>query len=173
VKQGFIPRFIVGYRPQDLKDIFQLFTSWRNKQNANATAVELEGPIKAERQRHRCCFLGVAFGCTFIACSINSLGTPSISAGFHANMSWLARRKLTSASYYLSPKPAPMTAVLDESPSWSWIVLKATSSVNWMLNLLAFLEGISSPDWESYCAAASTSPKASGTRVVEAYWIAS
>jgi hypothetical protein len=44
-------------------------------------------------------------------------GTPGISAGFHANMSWLARRKLTSASSYLSPKPAPMTAVLDESPS--------------------------------------------------------
>jgi hypothetical protein len=36
---------------------------------------------------------------------------------FHANMSWLARRKLTSASSYFSPKPALMTAVLDESPS--------------------------------------------------------
>jgi hypothetical protein len=35
--------------------------------------------------------------------------------------------------------------------------------------LLAFLEGISSPNWESCCAAASTSPEASGTRVVEAY----
>jgi hypothetical protein len=76
-------------------------------------------------------------------------------------------------SFYLSPKPAPMIAVLDESPSWSWIVLRATSSVDWMLDLLAFLEGISSPDWESCCAAASTSPEASGTRVVEAYWIAS
>jgi hypothetical protein len=39
--------------------------------------------------------------------------------------------------------------------------------------LLAFLEGISSSDWESCCTAASTSPEASGTRVVEAYWIAS
>jgi hypothetical protein len=39
-----------------------------------------------------------------------------------------------------------MTVVLDELPSWSWIVLRATSSVNWMFDLLAFLEGISSPD---------------------------
>jgi hypothetical protein len=39
-----------------------------------------------------------------------------------------------------------MIAVLDESPSWSWIVLRATSSADWMLDLLAFLEGISSPD---------------------------
>jgi hypothetical protein len=66
-----------------------------------------------------------------------------------------------------------MTAVLDESPSWSWIDLRATLSVDWMLDLLAFLEGISSPDWVSCYAAVSTSPKASGTRVVEAYWIAS
>jgi hypothetical protein len=56
-----------------------------------------------------------------------------------------------------------MMAVLDESLSWSWIVLRAMSSVDWMLDLLAFLEGISSPDWESYCAAASTSLEAFGT----------
>jgi hypothetical protein len=74
---------------------------------------------------------------------------------------------------YVSPKPAPMTAVLDESPSWTWIVLRATSPVDWMLDLLAFLVGISSLAWESYCAAASTSPEASSTRVVEAYWMAS
>jgi hypothetical protein len=46
VKQGFILGFIVGYHPQDLKDVLQLFTSWRNKQNTSATTVELEGPIK-------------------------------------------------------------------------------------------------------------------------------
>jgi hypothetical protein len=46
MKQGFILGFIVGYRPQDLKDILQLFTSWRNKQNFGAAAIELEGPIK-------------------------------------------------------------------------------------------------------------------------------
>jgi hypothetical protein len=121
----------------------------------------------------RCCFLGTAYACTFRLCSISSLGTPSISAGFHANMSRLARRKLTSASSYLSSKPAPMTTVLDGSPSWSWIVLRATSPVDWMLDLLAFLVGISSPALESCCVAASTSPEASSTRVVEAYWMAS
>jgi hypothetical protein len=66
-----------------------------------------------------------------------------------------------------------MMAVLDESPSSSWIDLRATSLVDWMLDLLAFLEGISSSARDSYCAAASTSPEASGTCIVEAYWIAS
>jgi hypothetical protein len=46
VKQGFILGFIVGYRPQDLKNILQLFTSWRDKQNTSTAVVELEGPIK-------------------------------------------------------------------------------------------------------------------------------
>jgi hypothetical protein len=46
MKQGFILGFVVGYCPQDLKYIFQLFTSWRNKQNTSTAAVELEGPIK-------------------------------------------------------------------------------------------------------------------------------
>jgi hypothetical protein len=78
-----------------------------------------------------------------------------------------------SASSYFSSKPALMTTVLDESPSWSWIDLRATSPVDWMLDLLAFLDGISSPAWESCCAAASTSPETSGTRAVDAYWIAS
>jgi hypothetical protein len=53
-----------------------------------------------------------------------------------------------SASSYFSPKPAPMMAVLDESTSSSWIVLRATSSIDWMLDLLAFLKGISNPDRE-------------------------
>jgi hypothetical protein len=57
-------------------------------------------------------------------------------------MSRLARRKLTSANSYFSSKPAPITAVLDESTSWSWIVLRATLLVYWMLDLLAFLVGI-------------------------------
>jgi hypothetical protein len=37
--------------------------------------------------------LGVAFGSTLRQCSISSLGTPGMSAGFHAKMSRLARRK--------------------------------------------------------------------------------
>jgi hypothetical protein len=48
-------------------------------------------------KRHSRCFFRAALGSTFRQCSINFLGTPSISAGFHANMSRLALRKLTSA----------------------------------------------------------------------------
>jgi hypothetical protein len=50
-------------------------------------------------------FFGVALGSTFRQCSINSLGTPGISTGFHVNMSQLALRKLKSALSYLSLKP--------------------------------------------------------------------
>jgi hypothetical protein len=78
-----------------------------------------------------------------------------------------------SAKSYFSAKPALIMEVLDESPSWSWIVLRATLLVDWMLDLLAFLVGISSPAWESCCTAASTSPEASSTCAVKAYWIAS
>jgi hypothetical protein len=46
MKQGFILGFVVGYRPQDLKDILQLLAPWRDKQNSGAAAVELEGSIK-------------------------------------------------------------------------------------------------------------------------------
>ena len=45
---------------------------------------------------HSHCFFGVAVGLTFRECSINSFGTPGISAGFHANTSRLALTKLTS-----------------------------------------------------------------------------
>jgi hypothetical protein len=72
-------------------------------------------------------FFGVALGSTFRQCSINSLGTSSISAGFNANMSLLALRKLTSALSYLSLKPPPIKAVLDESPSCSRMALMPTS----------------------------------------------
>jgi hypothetical protein len=60
---------------------------------------------------------GPACACTFRLSLISFLGTPGISTGFHVNMSWLARRKLISVISYFSPKPAPITAVLDESPS--------------------------------------------------------
>ena len=81
--------------------------------------------LSGEKCRNRC-FFSVVLGSTFKACSINSLGTPGISAGFHANTSRLALRKLTRSSSYLSPKPAPMMAVLESSPSCSWIVLVPT-----------------------------------------------
>ena len=121
--------------------------------------------LSGEKHRNRC-FFGVALGSTFKACSINSLGTPGISAGFHANTSRLALRKLTSSSSYLSPSPAPMMAVLESSPSCSWIVLVPTPLVGLTDYWLGFLEGIDSLS-ESSLAAASISLTELGTRIVE------
>src|SRR6185437_8801508 len=127
--------------------------------------------FSGEKRRSRC-FFGVALGLTFKACSINSLGTPGISAGFHANTSRLALRKLTSSSSYLSPSPAPMMAVLESSPSCNWIVLVPTSPVGLTDDWLCFLEGIDSLR-ESSLAAASISLTELGTRILAAWSIAS
>jgi hypothetical protein len=67
--------------------------------------------LSSAKQR-MCCHFGVALGSTLSECSINSLGTPGMSAGFHAKMSRLARRKLMSASSYLGSRLAPMVVVL-------------------------------------------------------------
>jgi hypothetical protein len=72
--------------------------------------------------------LGVALGSTLGKCSINSLGTPGMSAGFHPKMSRLARRKLMSASSYFGSRPAPMVVVLLDSPVQRSIFLTRTSS---------------------------------------------
>ena len=98
-------------------------------------------------------FFSVALGSTFKACSINSLGTPGISTGFHVNTSRLALRKLTSSSSYLSPSPAPMMAILESSPSCSWIVLVPTSPVGLIDDWFGFLEGIDSLSESSLAAA--------------------
>jgi hypothetical protein len=79
----------------------------------------------AKRRSH--CFFRVAFGTTFRQYSISSLGTLGISAGFHANVSWLTLRKLMSVLSYLSLKPPPIKAVLDESPSCNWMALMLMS----------------------------------------------
>jgi hypothetical protein len=52
---------------------------------------------------------------------------PGISAGFYANMSRLAIKKLMSVLSYLSLKPPPIKAVLDGLPSRSLMVLMPTS----------------------------------------------
>ena len=131
-----------------------------------ASAFLMASCLSGENRRKRC-FFGVALGSTFKACSINSLGTPGISAGFHANTSRLALRKLTSSSSYLSPSPTPMMAVLESSPSCSWIVLVPTPLVGLTDDLLGFLEGMDSLS-ESSLAAASISLIELGTRIVEA-----
>ena len=95
-------------------------------------------------------FLGVAVGLTFKECSINSLGTPGISAGFQANMSRLALRKLTSVLSYLSVSPVPINAVFDESASCNWIVLTPTLLGGFGVYRFVFFVGISIPDAE-YC----------------------
>jgi hypothetical protein len=63
-------------------------------------------------KRRRCCRFGIALGSTLRECSINSLGTPGMSVGFHAKMLRLAWRKLMSVSSYLGSRPAPMVVVL-------------------------------------------------------------
>src|SRR6185503_753293 len=93
------------------------------------------------------------------------LGHPWHIAGFHANTSRLALRKLTSSSSYLSPSLAPMMAVLESSPSCNWIVLVRTSLVGLTDDWLCFLEGIDSLR-ESSSAAASISLTELGTRIV-------
>ena len=120
-----------------------------------------------EKCRSRC-FFGVALGSTFSACSINSLGTPGIYAGFHANTSRLALKKLTSSSSYLSPKPAPMMAVLESSPSCRCIVLMPTLPVDLTDEWLDFLDGVESVLSESSLGAASISLTKLGTRIVVA-----
>ena len=51
-----------------------------------ASSFLMASHLSGEKRRSRC-FFGVALGSTFRVCSINSLGTPGISAGFHANVS--------------------------------------------------------------------------------------
>src|SRR6185437_8966851 len=118
-------------------------------------------------KRRNCCFFGVALGSTFKACSINSLGTAVISAGFHENTSRLALRKLMSSSSNLSPSPALMMAVLESSLSCSWIVLVPTPLVGLTDDWLGFLEGVDSLS-DSSLAAARISLTELGTRIVEA-----
>jgi hypothetical protein len=83
--------------------------------------------LMASRQssvkRRRCCRFRVALGLMLSECSIISLATPGMSAGFHAKMSRLARRKLMSASSYFGSRPAPMVVVLLLSPIPRSIVL--------------------------------------------------
>ena len=122
---------------------------------------------------HSLYFFGIALGSTFRQCSISSLGTLGISVGCHAKMSQLALWKLTSALSYLGSSPPPITAVLLELPSWSWTVFVLTSLVGLIFVWPDLWLGISISDWESCWTATSTSPEVFGTRVVEAYSMAS
>jgi hypothetical protein len=89
-------------------------------------------------------------------------------------MSWLALRKLTSALSYLSLKPPLIKAVLDGSPSSSWMALMLTSlGLGLNLNWLGLYLEISISESVSFCAAVSTSAEGSSMRDAMAYSIAS
>ena len=103
--------------------------------------------FSTENLRSRC-FLGIAIGLTFKECSINSFGTPGISAGFQANTSRLALRKLTSVLSYLSVRPVLTKAVFDRSPSCSCIVLTPTLLGGFGAERFIFFVGISVHDAE-------------------------
>ena len=60
----------------------------------------------------RRCLTGLEPSLIFKACLVTSLGIPSMSEGFHAKMSRLAQRKLTSVPSYLGERAVPMRTVL-------------------------------------------------------------
>jgi hypothetical protein len=70
------------------------------------------------------CLIGLVVTETFKECLINSYGTLGMFAGFHANTSALAHRKLMSAISYLGPRPTPILVVLFVS-----LVLRSTSLI--------------------------------------------
>jgi hypothetical protein len=80
-------------------------------------------------KRRRCCCFGVALRSMLSECSISSLGTPGMSAGFHVKMSRLAWRMLMSASSYFGSRPASVVVVLLLSPVLRSIVLTRTPTV--------------------------------------------
>jgi hypothetical protein len=61
-------------------------------------------------------------------CSITSLGTPRISDGVQVNMSEFARRKVTSALYYLGESPTPMVRKFSQPPAFKGTFLVAECS---------------------------------------------
>jgi hypothetical protein len=74
---------------------------------------------------------GLAFGSRCSSCSINSLGTPGMSAVFHTKMSLFSWRNLMMASSYLRSKSLPTWATLEGSFVDNGIVLLCVS-FDWM-----------------------------------------
>ena len=71
--------------------------------------------LSGENRRKRC-LTGFEPGFRSNLCLANSLGTPGISAGFHAKISLLSLRKLVSVSSYPLESWALMIAILEGSP---------------------------------------------------------
>src|SRR5438132_9940246 len=74
---------------------------------------------------------------TLRECSITSHGTPGMSEGFQAKMSWFARRKVTSTLSYLESSFVLIRAILVRSDESSMILLN--SWLDLILDLAAFL----------------------------------
>jgi hypothetical protein len=72
--------------------------------------------------------MGLAFRSRCTSCSINSLGTPSMSVGFHAKMSIFFYRNLMSVSSYFWSKLFPTSATLDSSSMDNRTVMLSESS---------------------------------------------
>jgi hypothetical protein len=79
-----------------------------------------------------------------------------------------------SALFYLPPKPPPIKAVLDGSPSCSWMALMQTSlGLGLTLDWLGRWLEISISELDSFYAATSTSADVSSMHDVVVYLIAS
>src|SRR5207247_930794 len=100
-----------------------------------------DGSFRSCANQRRRCLTGFAPSLTFRQCSITSRGTPGLSEGFQAKMSWFAWRKVMSALSYLSPRPVPISAILAGSDGSSVIFLTSWSAL--IPVLAAFFVGTS------------------------------
>ena len=87
--------------------------------NPTANSFTISSPMALSftaSKRRRRCFTSLEPSLIFKACSVTSLGMPSMSKGLHAKMSLLVRRKLTSALSYLEESVVPMHTTLPLEP---------------------------------------------------------
>ena len=92
---------------------------------ANSHAIStLIASFLSSANRRSFCLMGLAVTEMFNECSISFLGMPGMSTDFHAKTSTCSHRKLTSASFYLGSRSAPIQAVLD------WSSRMRTTSLN-------------------------------------------
>src|ERR1041385_4593979 len=98
---------------------FANHSEWKiSLMNPAANSLDISCPIAflfSEENCRRDSFTGLAFGSSCNLCSANSLGTPGISAGFHAKMSQFSRRKLTSSSSYWGSRSVAMLVYFPSS----------------------------------------------------------
>ena len=79
-------------------------------------------------KRCNLCLTGLELAFNSNLCSAKSLGTPSISAGFHTKMSLLSLRNLVSVNSYFLESWVLMIAILEASLASNAIFLVGSSS---------------------------------------------